>query len=225
LKAIELDPHFAEAYGMAAFCYVLRKQSRWTTDEASEVAEAARLARKALQLGTDNALALTRAGHALAYVVGEINAGKLFVERALALNPNMATAWLSSGWISVWLGEPDMAVKYFANFKRLSPLDRLMPMAQSGNAFAHFFAGRYDDALSQAEQTLQENPNLHPALRIAAATNALAGRTAEAQKLVVRLSQIDPALHVSNLMKLTPLRRPEDIARYTEGMRKAGLPD
>ncbi len=224
-KAIELDPNFADAYAMAAFCYVLRKQSRWMSDEASEIAEAARLARKALQLGSDNAVVLARAGHALAYVVGEINAGKLFVDRALALNPNMASAWLSRGWLSVWIGEPDMAIKHFAQFKRLSPLDRFMSLAQSGNAFAYFFGGNYEDALSQAEQTLQENPHLHPALRVAAASSALAGRDAEAEGLIARLRQIDPALRVSNLIKVTPLRRAEDITRYTEAMRKAGLPE
>jgi len=40
-----------------------------------------------------------------------------------------------------------------------------------------------------------------------------------------RLRRIDPALRVSNLGDITPLRRPEDIARYAEAMRKAGLPE
>jgi hypothetical protein len=37
--------------------------------------------------------------------------------------------------------------------------------------------------------------------------------------------EIDPALRVSNLGDITPLRRPQDIARYAEAMRKAGLPE
>jgi adenylate cyclase len=176
-------------------------------------------------LGKDDAVALSRAGHALAYVVHELDAGALFIDRALVLNPNLASGWFSSGWLRVWIGEPDVAIKHFEQFKRMSPLDPLMPVAQSGSAFANFFGGRYDDASSQAEQVLQESPNFHTALRISAASNAFAGRIEQAQNALTRLRQIDPALRVSNLKDLTPLRRPEDIARYAEGMRKAGLPE
>ena len=51
-RAIELDPDFASAYGMAARCYSQRKTAGWTTDRAKEVAEAERLARLAAELGT-----------------------------------------------------------------------------------------------------------------------------------------------------------------------------
>jgi hypothetical protein len=60
---------------------------------------------------------------------------------------------------------------------------------------------------------------------MAAMSHALAGRMERAQEAMARLRQIDPALRISNLRDLTPLCRPEDIARYAEGMRKAGLPE
>jgi hypothetical protein len=41
-RAIELDPGFASAYGMAAWGFVLRKANRWMADRAQEIAEAAR---------------------------------------------------------------------------------------------------------------------------------------------------------------------------------------
>jgi len=50
-RAIELDPSFAAAYGMAASCYMLRKLGGWIGDRVRETAEAERLARKAVQLG------------------------------------------------------------------------------------------------------------------------------------------------------------------------------
>ena len=70
------------------------------------------------------------------------------------LNPNLAEAWTFSGWVRVWLGEPEVAIEHFARAMRLSPLDPLMYLAQSGIAFAHFFAGRYDEASSWAEKAL-----------------------------------------------------------------------
>src|SRR5262249_53623904 len=45
-RAIELDPHFASAYGLAAYCYTHRKVGGWLTDREKEIAETARLARK-----------------------------------------------------------------------------------------------------------------------------------------------------------------------------------
>ena len=224
-QAIELDPHFAASYGMASYCYVRRQANGWMSDRTREVAEAARLARKAVQVGKDDAAALSRAGHALAYVVHELDAGALFVDRAILLNPNLASAWFSSGWLRVWLGEPDMAIERFARFERMSPLDPLMPVAQSGRALAHFFAGRHDEATSQAERVLRESLDFHTALRVSAASHALAGRIEQAQNALARLRQVDPTLRVSNLRELTPLRRPKDIATYAEGMRLAGLPE
>ena len=46
-RAIELDPDFASAYGMAARCYLQRKGFGWVTDREREIAEAERLARRA----------------------------------------------------------------------------------------------------------------------------------------------------------------------------------
>jgi hypothetical protein len=73
---------------------------------------------------------------------------------------------------------------------------------------------------------LRELPDLHVALRIVAASNALGGRMEEAKDACMRLQQLSPALSVANLRdSLGPYRRPEDLARYEEGLRKAGLPE
>jgi len=224
-QAIELDADFAAAYGMAAYCYSVRKSSGWVTHRAQEIEEASRLGRRAVELGKDDAVALSRAGHALGYVVEDLDAGTLFIDRALVLNPNLASTWYTSGWLRVWLGEPDVAVQHFTHFMRMSPVDPLRARMHGGIAFAHVLAGRYDKAILHAEQALNESQNSHQALRMAAMSYALAGRMLEAQKAMARLRQIDPALRVSNLKELTPLRRPEDVARYAEGMRKAGLPE
>ncbi|MFY9817670.1 MAG: hypothetical protein WAK36_13420, partial [Pseudolabrys sp.] len=60
--------------------------------------------------GTHNdAAALSAGGYTLAYVVGELDDGAAFIDRALALNPNLAAAWYHSGVARNWLGEPDSA--------------------------------------------------------------------------------------------------------------------
>jgi hypothetical protein len=52
-----------------------------------------------------------------------------------------------------------------------------------------------------------------------------AGRVEQAQKAIRRLLQFDPTFRVSKLLDVTPLQRPQDIARYQSGMRQAGLPE
>ena len=211
---------------MAARCYFMRKVNGWMTDRVREIAETARLARRAVALGRDDAAALATSGNALAYVVGDLDDGAAFIDQALALNPNLAAAWHYSGWVRQYLGEPDLAIEHYARAMRLSPLDPLISWMQSANAHAHFFAGRYDMASSWAGMALRHPPDQLDALRIAAASNALAGWLEQARKALARLRHLDPALRVSNLRdRLGPFRRPEDIARYEEGLRKAGLPE
>ena len=224
-KAIELDTNFASAYGMAAWCYAWRKINGWMTDRIQETAETGRLARRAAELGPDDAVALSRGAHALAYVVGDLDAAATFADRALALNSNLAGAWYASGWVRVFLGESDVAIKHFAQAMRLSPLDPHSIGMQAGTAFAHFLAGRFDEASLWAGKAMWENTNYLTTIIIAAASNALAGHPAEAQKTIARLRELSPTLRVSNVKEWAAFRRPEDLAKLEEGLRKAGLPE
>jgi len=226
-RAIDLDADFAAPHAMAVWCMARYKTLGWTTDPAYDVAETERLAQRAVQLDRNDALSLSTAGFALAYVVGDPDRGASLVDRALALNPNLAAAWHFSGFVRAYLGEPDVAIYHLANAMRLNPLDPLFYALQTGMALAHFCAGRYDEASSWADRALQQPGGqfYHPALRVAAASNALAGRPEEAQKAMTRLRGIDPALRVSNLNEYITLRGPEHFAKYAEGLRKAGLPE
>ncbi|MGH6802111.1 MAG: tetratricopeptide repeat protein, partial [Methyloceanibacter sp.] len=225
-KAIELDPGFALAYARAAQCFSFRKSNGWITDREQEVAEAARMARRAVEVGKDDAIALSYGGFVLAYVVGDLDDGAAFVDRALALNSNLAAGWGASGWMKLCFGEPDTAIEHAARAMRLSPLDPRIYAWQAYTAHAHFFAGRYDEAASWAARSLRSEPNFLSTMRTFAASHALAGRLDEAQKALTRLRQLDPALRISNLEDvMLPLRRAEDRLRYVEGLRKAGLPE
>ena len=226
-KSIELDPDFASPHGWAAVCYTSRKQSGWMADFGREVLEGMRLARRAVELGRDDAVALAAGGFSLAYLGGELDAGATFIDRAVTLNPNFAGAWHASGWVRIYLGEPDLAIDHLAYAMRLSPLDPITFQMAFATALAHFFAGRYNEASSWSAKVIGEQPNFVTALRTSAAISAMAGRLEEAQKAAARARDIDPTLHrrVSDLKDMMPLRRPEDLARFEEGLRKAGLPE
>ncbi|MCA1407224.1 winged helix-turn-helix domain-containing protein [Ensifer sp. IC3342] len=224
-RAIELDPEFASAYGMTAWCHFWRKVNGWMTDRAGEISEGARLARLAVELGRDDAVALTRGGHAFAHLTGDLDGGIALLDRAKFLNPNLAPAWFLGGTLRALRGETDAAIEHLAHAVRLSPLDPEMFRMQVGMALAHFFAGRFDSASVWAEKALGNLPSLLPAAVVVAASHALIGRPEEARQAMHRLRTLDPSLSISNLRDWMPIHRPEDLARLAEGLRLAGLPE
>lgn len=224
-KAIEFDPDFASAYAMAAWCHCWRKVNGWMSDRPREIAEGTRLARRAVELGRGDALALTRSGHALGHLTGDLEGGAALLDRALVLNPNLAAAWFLGAFLRVWRGETDSAIEYFTRAMRLSPLDPELYRMQAGMAVAHLFAGRFDIASSWAEKAFQDLPSFLMVVAIIAASYALAGRTSEARRALDHLRQLDPALRLSNLPDWLPIQRPEHLALFEEGLRRAGLPE
>jgi len=222
-KAIELDPEFASAYGMIGYYYVQRKANGWMSDRAQEIADAVRVARRAAELGEGDANALSRAGQTLGFVAGELDAGVVLIDRALAINPNLATTWFNSGFIRVWLGEPEIAIEHLTRAMRLSPLDPLIFGMQTATAFAHFCAGRNSEAVLWAEKALRTKPNFNGTNAIAAASYAFAGRKREAEEAAAHLLQIDPSFRVSRIRDYFPFRREQDLVQFAKGLRIAGI--
>jgi tetratricopeptide (TPR) repeat protein len=225
LKAAELDPNLACAYGMAAWCYVSRKVRGWMIDHARESAEATRLARKATRIGGDDPIALCIGGYTLAFLTREFDEAEAFIERGLAINPNLAQGWRLSAWLRVWTGEPDLVLEHVARAVRLSPLDPHRFATYGAMAYAHFLAGRYDVATACAEKALHGNPTYVVEIFVSAASNALAGQLEQARIAMVRALECSPELRGSTLRDLVPFRRSEDLDRFAKGLRLAGLPD
>ena len=224
-KAIEFDPDFASAYAMAAWCHCWRKVNGWMTNPPRERAEGIRLARRAVELDKGDAVALTRGGHALGHLAGDLQGGIALLDKALVLNPNLAAAWFLGAFLRLWHGEPDVAIEHFTHAMRLSPLDPELYRMQAGMASAHLFVGRFDLASSWAEKAFRDLPSFLLAVAILAASHALAARMAEAQHAMDHLRVLDPALRLSNIADWLPIHRPENLATLVDGLRKAGLPE
>ena len=224
-KAVEIDPNFALAHAMLARCFTLRKINGWMADVAKESVDAAKLARRAMELGRDDAAVLSRAGYALARVESAPEEGVDLIERALALNPHLSPVWQFGGLLKAYAGEAEEALAHLAHALRLSPLDPSLYSMQSATALAHFVASRYDLSILWAEKASRENPNFLPAIRIIASSSGHSGQLERAQKAAKRVLEIDPTFRISRLAEQVPLRRPDDLVRFAEGLRRAGLPE
>jgi len=224
-KATEIDPDFASAYAVAAWCYCWRKANGWMGDVAQELAEGVRLARRAVDLDKGDAVALARSGHALGYLGGDLHGGIALLDKALVLNPNLATARFLGGFLRLWDGQTEAAIEHLEHAMRLSPLDPELYRMQAGMAVAHLFAGRHDAATAWAEKAFRDLPSFLLAIAVLAASHALAGRIAEAQRAMADVRRLDPGLRLSKVGDWLPIHRTENLATFVDGLRKAGLPE
>jgi tetratricopeptide (TPR) repeat protein len=222
--AIEIDTNYAAAYGMAARTYVQRNSGGWMTDRAREVMEAEKLARRAIALGHDDAVALCTAGFALADICGEIPDGDAFIDRSIEINPNVAWAWLYSGWVKASLGEPELALARLKRARELSPLD---PRVSA-------FGPPWRLPTSSRADMRRRSPRRRPPsatgriffCRISLQHHVppLAGNLGRAKKAMARVRVIAPTLCLSNVHTVQAMR-PEDFARWSDGLRIAELPE
>jgi adenylate cyclase len=223
IKAFERDPQYAAAYAQAAWTF-LREQGVAGLPLADRARrEAIELANRAAGLAEDDALVLARSAHVLAYFAHEYGRATTMVEQAVTLNPNLAVAWFSRGWISLMCGDAERAVESFARMLRLSPLDPLTAVAWTGSAFALFHLGRYDDGCALAAKSTQFLNDAHTLC--AWIVNAVgAGRLDEAQRTTARLLKLEPDFRSSHVHDTFPVRLPEERERLIAALRKAGVP-
>jgi len=220
--AMEKDREFSTAYGLAVSCYVLAKGNGWAADFEEE--EVSRLVSRAVEIGMDDPVALCWAGHAHAYFFNDVERALVLVDRALELDVNLAVAWQRSGWVRAFAGDSEGAIESLNQAIRLNPRDPLVFLTQSAMAFAHFIAGRDDDAVNWAAMALRVKPGWLPALRVAIVCNALRGQLAEAHRALELYSRIDPQVSAASFGRY-PLSRDMDRQRLILGIRKAGVPE
>ena len=223
-NAFERDPDYAAAYAMAAWTILLQQAISGVPLTSEMRADAIRLANLGATKGIDDAFALARSGHVLTYLGHEYDRGASLVEQAVALNPNLAIAWHSRGWVSLMCCEGERAVESFDQLIKLSPLDPLRVRAWNGSSFALFVLGRYEDGFVSAKKAI---PFLTDAQSMGAyIVNAVrAGHTVEAQEAVAQLLKLHPEFRASHAQKAFPLRSQEAKDRITAALKDAGLPD
>jgi adenylate cyclase len=222
-RAIQLDPDFSTPYGLATALYTIRKAQGWVVDSASEESEVRRLASHIGVIGNDDALALSWTGFSLVYVCREFDTGAALIDQALSVNQNLAQGWANRALVSSIFGEHENAIEQVSHVFRLSPIDPEVFRSEVIMAFAHLCLGRYAEASSWATKALARQSNFVPAMRAATAAYALAGNIAEARRILGQMCRLDPTLTQSSCRNQAYFCRTEDIERFVEGFRLAGL--
>ena len=205
---------------------IQRAQGRVSPSDPA-LAEGIRLAKLAASLGKDDSETLWMAGITLATLSGDLEGGIALIDRALALNPNSANAWRVSGVVRAFLGDTELAIAHLERSVRLSPLDAFASVGSLGFVFAHFMAGRYEEASAWCDKVLHHQPDYPPALRMKVATCGLLGQLDEGRVWVERLLAVTPDATISSMRPYYGvfLKKPGCLAAFLDGLRKAGLPE
>ncbi len=154
-RAIELDPSHARALAAAAGCHCQIVSFGWAEDWAEHRRLGLERAHRALQLAGDDPEILAWAAMVLLYMRDDLDAATTLIDRALALNPGHAFAWLTSGHLRNVLLKPDVAVEHFETALRLDPLSALRHWNLNGLGTARMFQQRYAEAVPLFREAIQ----------------------------------------------------------------------
>ena len=155
-RAIQKDPNYAQAWAGLSDAYLLLGLDfdSWPPQVVLPKAKAAAL--KALELDETLSDAHVSLGGIMMHREWSWSAAEKESQRAIALNPNNATAHQWYGFYLIAMGRFDEAV---AEMKRAQELDPLSPNKQQSLGRALYLAGRYDEALEQFRE-VPDNPDL-----------------------------------------------------------------
>lgn len=227
-QAIELDPQFSVAYGLAAWCHEVQIIFGWMPRSDARTSEGLRLANLAIEHGENDPEALWMAGMTIAMLSGDYPRGYDLIERSLALNPNSARAWWASALLQTHLGRCEIALESYARSRRLNPLDTAGYAYWAAVASTHFHMGDYDSALECADRALTDWPDSPVALRFKAAVCGLRGQTQDGTDCVRRLLAINPHTSIESISAdFAPQARhnPKSYEALFRGLRLSGLPE
>jgi TolB-like protein/class 3 adenylate cyclase len=224
-RAIAADPRFASAYGTLASAYWTRLNYEWgSIDEA--LRQGFEAAKRAVELGKDNPVALCLGGFGIAFLGSRPEEGLAHIERALAINPNSLSALRFAGYVCWMIGKHEESIRYFERAMQLGPQDYLAWESYLGISFPCFFLERFDQAFHWADRALQINPRFGRTLLIKIAAWAMAGtRPSELRDTVQRLMSARPDISITTIMRALPAYRSADRELFKTALRKAGLPE
>jgi len=224
-QAIALEPDYASSHAWYALWQIFLVGQSWTRDPTAVMAEAGRVAERAIMLDTQDAKALTIAGHVRAFLHHRLREAMSLHERALTVNPNLAMAWNLSGVACAYLGDLDEAERRLNRYKKLSPLDPHAFFFDTAFIIVALLRHDHEGAVAAGREVSEMNPAFSAACKPYLAALGHLGAAAEAEVVAKRLLAIEPGFTIHGFVESSPFERAEDREHFATGLRLAGLPD
>jgi DNA-binding SARP family transcriptional activator/TolB-like protein len=221
--SLRADPGSSITHGWLAYWDLLYVGQGWADDPAASTTEAASLAERAVMLDPGDARALTLAGHVRGFLARRPEEANALHDRAIKLNPNLALAWCFSGLTHIYLGRHEEALRRINVAQRLSPSDPHGFFFDTTLTLAHLMRGDYASAVEAGRRAVEINPLFSSGYKAHLSALGWQERTGEAAEVLSRLLVLEPGFSVQEAVRRSPFSRIEDVARFADGLRRAGL--
>ena len=221
--ALALDPNYAEAHGVAAFC--LQQRFLWGGRAPEDRTAALCHAEAVAGSQTDEATVLAFAAFAMSSLAASHDAAFAMLDRALVQNPSSAMAHSVNAMVNSMLGRHERAEEHGARSLRLSPFDPLRYIPEFAVASTKLAAGDDEAALAGMRRALAVNPSFMPARTLEAVCLIRLGRNEEARESVRRVIDASPDTRVATLRERLLNANALGFDRIAADLRAAGLAD
>jgi TolB-like protein/class 3 adenylate cyclase/Flp pilus assembly protein TadD len=222
-EALRREPNYALAAALGAWAHAQQVVYNWTDDFVAARAKGEHLVEVATMSVGDEPTALTALAAAVTLLGGDVRQAVAFADRALALDPNHAWAWMRRGYGLVYLGRPEEGLQSFEQAARLSPLDPFAFNNRIGQGLASFSLGRYEAAIGFTTAALAERPGLTWPYRDLAVYRAWLGDLDGARDALAKFTYLRPPLSLASMADGLRFMDSNLLERYIEGLRRAGL--
>jgi len=219
-EAIALDPKWAWPYINLGMTHFWDARNGWSASPADSLQRAFELARTGLTM--DDSLDL---GHSLlgaVYLVMRRHDEAIAEgERAVALNPNGALAFIWLAGIVGVSGKWEESVIYARQSMRLDPFPGSLSYHVLGRAY--FMTGKFDEAIIALKKAVQISPDFLTGHIFLAACYSSMGRDAETRASAKEVLRIDPKFSIESYVRTLTYKNKADVEREVAALKKAGL--
>ena len=217
-KALAIDPNYAEAHGLAAWCHIQRV---WTEspDLSADLSDAIAHARAVMRIRTDDASTLAFAANAYARAARDYETALQMIDHALAHNPSNAHALAVGAVVSGWAGQWERTIELAERALRCSPFDANRHLALAATARARLFQGNAEVALVAARSAVHASPGHLPSHGYVLICLVKLGRTEELAVAVERMRSSFPDVRTVHFLSHVTFEP------FSAELRAVGLPD
>jgi TolB-like protein len=220
-RAVELDPGFARAHAGLSFTHFQTAFLHHSEDIAGETALARRCAERGLELDPLDPFVNFTMGRSY-WLVGDLDQGLAWLERATTLSPHYAQGLYAQGWTETLAGRGLEGRGHVDLAMRLSPLDPLYYAMQGTRAFTHMAQGDDQEAAAWADRAAR-SPGAHVLIAlIAAVAHTLAGDERLAEDWAANARRRNPALTREDFFRAFPIRPEPMRSRVEQALARLG---
>lgn len=223
-EATKLEPDYAPAFAWHAYWHLFLVGQGWAPAGLDVLEKSEELASRAVALDPSDAQALTILAHVRAFLHHRVDEAVTLYERALQLNPNLPMAWVFSALALSYRGDQEEAMRRWDRYKRLAPLHPHAFFFDSARLVPLLMLRRHEEVDAVARQVTALHTGFTFPYKLWLSALGHLGRLEDADKVSARLLTMEADFDLAKARARSPLQRPEDLAHYLAGLRKAGLP-